>query len=62
MRERLAWLMIHRYGADASIQAALQGRASLARGDTHEQLIWLRVAREIDRLEVEMPISYQLMH
>ena len=55
LRQRLARLMIRRYGANAVLQAAIQGNASLAGGNIGGLKAWLEVIVAIERLQAKAP-------
>jgi hypothetical protein len=45
-------LVVKRYGADAGIEAARRADLMLDRGDREGQLVWQRIRRAIEALQV----------
>jgi hypothetical protein len=62
LRRRLARLMIRRYGAAAVNQAAMQGNASLAKGDVSGLMAWLKVIIAIEQLQARVPADGAVVH
>jgi hypothetical protein len=59
---RSAWLMIRRYGADASTQAATRADQLLEAGDLDGMLVWWAIIRAIERLQDETPAPDEEVH
>ena len=53
--QRMAWLMIRRYGDEAVSRAAERGDALLSRGEMYGVLAWIAIIRAIERLQATEP-------
>jgi hypothetical protein len=59
---RSAWLMIRRYGADASTQAATRADQLLEGGDLDGMLVWWAIIRAVDRLQASAAVADEGVH
>ena len=59
---RCAWLMIRRYGDDATAQAEGRGSELLDRGDLDGMLVWQAITSAIRRLQAETPAADEALH
>jgi hypothetical protein len=53
--QRMAWLMIRRYGDEAVSRAAERGDVLLSRGEMYGVLAWIAIIRAIERLQATEP-------
>jgi hypothetical protein len=59
---RAAWLIIRRYGDDATAQAAMRGDDLLAQGDLDGLLVWMAIIKAIERLQAKTPSGDEALH